>query len=85
MTDDKRITSGMTADATIVTEERHATLALPLRAITYRPDGTAVALVLDPATGKESEEVVETGVRSTDGFVEIRAGLSEGDQVVVPF
>lgn len=80
-TQDERIASGMTAEATIVTGERKGVLAVPARAISYRQDGTPyVSLIVDDRGGTEETDVV-LGLRGSDGFFEIVSGLSEGDRI----
>lgn len=81
---DDRITSGMTADVTITTDKKEGVLAVPARAITYRPDGTTYALVRQAGSTKATATDIATGLRGSDGFVEVTAGLAEGDIVVIP-
>lgn len=78
---DKRIKSGMTANVSIVTENKSNALSLPARYIE----------VIDNAHGnvtvyrnKKNETITVTlGVRTDDGSIEIVKGLTEGD-IVVP-
>ncbi len=81
---DERVTSGMTADVTITTNQVADVLAIPVRAVVYRPDGTTYVMVWDTDTKEEHETDVVVGLRGSDGYVEIKAGLSEGDVVVMP-
>jgi len=76
---DERISSGMTADVTIVTQEREDVLAIPFRALKFREDGTPYVMT----DGNVSEKEVVLGLRGSDSFVEILSGLSEGDTVIV--
>jgi RND family efflux transporter MFP subunit len=77
----ERIASGMTADVTIVTDSREDVLALPARAIRYKENGESFVIL---KKGEEREEApVTTGLRSTDGYIEIMVGLKEGDIVAV--
>lgn len=81
---DPRIASGMTADVTIVTDARENVLALPVRVLRTRDDGTTYVVLFDTEREITEEIDVATGLRSTDGFVEIVAGVSEGDTVYIP-
>ncbi len=82
-TEDPRITSGMTADVTITTNKKENVLAVPARALTLKDDGSFVVMVYDESTEETTETPVVVGLRGTDGFVEIVAGLSEGVQVLI--
>ncbi len=77
---DDRIKSGFTADVTIKTERRDGVLAVPQRAVITKSGGKFVRI-------KEGESVVDkpvtTGLRGSDGDIEILTGLNEGDQVLV--
>jgi len=78
---DDRIGSGMTADVTIETSRAGDVLALPARALIFRGDKT---FVLKKNGDSTDETQVITGLRGSDGFVEIRTGLNEGDKIFVP-
>ncbi|MBP9771582.1 MAG: efflux RND transporter periplasmic adaptor subunit [Candidatus Pacebacteria bacterium] len=79
---DDRIASGMTAEVSITTNKRDGVLALPIRAFRFREDGTPYVTVLE----SEEEKAVEVsmGLRGSDGYVEIMAGLVEGQDVIIP-
>lgn len=79
---DARIRPGMTADIRTITGTRTSVLALPTRALVTR-DGRTIATVQTP-NGQTEEREVSTGLRSSDGFIEITNGLAEGDTVVLP-
>lgn len=81
-TPDPRITSGMTADATIITDSRATVLAIPLRAISTNDTGELI--VIRPRSEGTYEHVITTGLQGSDGFVEVTSGLSEGDRIIVP-
>ncbi len=81
--EDPRVASGMTADVSIVTDTRQDVLAVPARAIQYHNDGTTYVLVVTDSDDKREVEVA-VGLRGSDGFVEVAAGLSESDIVLVP-
>lgn len=76
------IASGMTADVVITTSKKDEVLSLPARAVSYRTDGTPFVITL-PAKGKQLEKEVVLGLRSTDGYFEIKAGVVAGEQVLV--
>ncbi len=77
---DERIKSGMTANVDISTDRRDDVLAVPQRAL-VRKDGKRFIRVVDGAkTHKEVE--IETGLRGSDGLIEIISGLIEGDEIV---
>ncbi len=77
---DERIKSGMTADITIKGERKENVIAVPQRSIVTR-DGMKFVRVLE---GEEViEKPVETGLRGSDGNIEIVSGLIEGARVVV--
>jgi len=76
---DERLRSGMTADLVVLVEQKENVLAGPQRAIYGERGQRAV----DVVRGETTEKVmVETGLRSSDGLIEIVGGLKEGDEVV---
>lgn len=78
---DARIRSGMTANLDILTHERDNVLAIPYRALTITSTSTTVRVV--NADGKTLTTVpVTTGLKGSDGTIEIISGLQEGDNVV---
>lgn len=88
---DPRLRPGMTCNAEIRTETRTNVLAVPLQAVTVRPDltdTTSMRSRKQPPTvvflhenGKAKMVVVETGISDRD-YIEIRSGLSEGMEVI---
>lgn len=77
---DTRIKSGMTANTDISGEKRENVLFIPGRAITTKGAVKTVNLI----EGKTIREVVIiTGLRGSNGDVEILSGLKEGDKVKV--
>lgn len=76
---DKRLRAGAFARGTIATGERCG-VTIPLSAVLYGQDSTIVAVVV----GNERIETrqISVGVMS-EGEVEVREGLAEGDLVVV--
>ncbi|QQR82750.1 efflux RND transporter periplasmic adaptor subunit [Candidatus Campbellbacteria bacterium] len=82
-TQDERIASGMTAEVTIITDERKDALAIPARAIHYRDNGTPYVSLITGTNNDTRDTDVALGLRGSDGFFEILSGLSEGDRVIV--
>jgi len=80
---DDRISSGMTADVSIETSKRSSVLSVPARAIKYREDGTPYVLLRKAEGDKGEEKEIVLGLRGSDGFMEVTAGLSEGDTVII--
>ncbi len=74
------IKSGMTADILIKGESKTDVLAVPQRAIITKDGKRFVEIIVGDAV--EEKEVV-TGMRGTNGLIEIISGLNEGDNVVV--
>jgi RND family efflux transporter MFP subunit len=80
---DARVRSGMTANIDISTATKEGVLMLPARAVTGR-NGTKNVRVLSVVDQKEviEERAVITGLRGSDGNVEIISGVEEGERVV---
>jgi len=76
---DERIKSGMTANIDILTGERHNVLAIPGRAVFAKEGNQIVRVIID---GETQEREVTTGLRGSNGTVEIVSGLSRGDKVI---
>lgn len=72
---------GMNGDADIMLAEAKQVLVLPISAVTYRDGRYFVNIKTD--SGKPEERAVETGIE-TDSEIEIRSGVTENDQVVLP-
>ncbi len=80
---DDRISSGMTADVSIITEEHLGGIAIPARAVKYREDGTPYVMLREAEGDDTEEKEIALGLRGSDGFIEVTAGLSEGDTVII--
>lgn len=79
---DERIRAGMTANIDILTEEKKDVLAIPQRAVKAKNGGKYVDVLEDD--GKTVTTVrVETGLKGSDGNIEIISGIAEGQSVVV--
>jgi HlyD family secretion protein len=74
-----RIRSGMTADIEILTNEKENIIAIPQRAIINKSGKKIVRIIKN---GSVEEVEVKTGMRGSDGRIEIISGISEGQTVV---
>lgn len=79
---DERIRAGMTANIDILTEEKKDVLAVPQRAVKAKNGGKYVDVL-----GSDGKTVtafdVQTGLKGSDGNIEIISGITEGQSVVV--
>ncbi len=80
-TDNKPVKPGMTANIAVNTVEKENTLAIPLRTVRTREDGTKYVRILE--NNQEKEVTVKLGFRADEGKVEITEGLQEGQQVII--
>ena len=78
---DERVKSGMTANIDILTNKLENVINIPQRAVVSR-DGDKIAQILDGQNIKEVK--VKTGLRGSDGNIEILEGVKEDDKVVLP-
>ncbi len=81
--EDLRIKSGMTADLLVLTDKRENVLVIPQRAV-FNKDGQSVVKVIRD-NGETNEVFIQTGLRGSDGNVEVLRGLNEGDRIVISF
>ena len=70
----------MTAEINISTAERSAVLAVPERAVISRGGRKFIRVLTE---GAVTEQTVQTGLRGSDGRVEITSGLKPGAEVIV--
>ncbi len=77
---DERIKSGMTANLTIQTDKRDGVIVIPQQAI-YLKNGEKMVKVR--IGSRDEERVVQTGSINNEGEIEIKSGLSSGDQIIV--
>jgi multidrug efflux pump subunit AcrA (membrane-fusion protein) len=71
----------MTADAEITTDVHHNVLTVPTRSV-ITEEGRSFVRILGLEGTLEERDVV-TGLRGSEGTIEVREGLAEGEQVVV--
>lgn len=81
--EDSRIVSGMTADVTIVTDSKDNVQAIPARAVSYDEQGHPYVYLFTGNKKTEKHEVA-LGLRGSDSFIEVIAGLHEGDSIIIP-
>lgn len=80
-----QIKPGMTANITIISEEKNDVLYIPQRAVKIRAatlgevPGKYVEILVN---GQTQEKEVIVGLRGDNGLVEILSGLSEGESVI---
>jgi HlyD family secretion protein len=79
---DERLKSGMTANIDILTDKRENVIAIPQRAVTSKGEDKIVKILLDEKTGETAEVKVKTGLRGSDGSVEIIEGVKEGYKII---
>lgn len=79
-TEDERIKPGMTADVTIIADSRENVLVIPQRAVIEKEEKKFVKLVKDGDVFEEAE--ILTGLKGSEGDIEVIAGLEEGNKVV---
>lgn len=75
-----QIRPGMTADIDILTAEEMKVLAVPSRSVIRRNGDQYVEVFVSEDDIREVSVV--TGIRGSDGFVEIKDGLKIGDKVI---
>lgn len=83
---DEKIKPGMTADVNILTGKKENVIAVPSRAVITQ-NGKKFVRIYRPENGLSAiEEVfVETGLRGSDGNIEITKGIESGDKVITLF
>lgn len=79
---DERIRSGMTANIDVETNRKDGVLYLPARAVVTKDGKKFVKVPGAPETNATVEKEVTTGLRGSNGMIEILSGLTEGEVVV---
>lgn len=81
--EDNKIKSGMTANIDILAEKKENVIFVPQRAVIEKDRKKIVRMVEAMDSKEDIKEVeVKTGLRGSDGAIEIIEGLKEGDKVV---
>lgn len=84
ISNDKLVKSGMTANLDIIATEKDNALIIPQRAVTSRNGDKFVNLYDSSAKDGNIKEIkIITGIRGSDGNIEVLEGLKEGDKVVI--
>jgi HlyD family secretion protein len=73
------IKSGMTANIDILTAKKENAIFIPQRSIKTNGEKTVIVLNED---GSTKNAIVETGLKGSDGNVEIINGINEGDAII---
>lgn len=79
---DERIKSGMTANLDILIDQHNDVIAVPARAVSSHDGKKFVKILKDTKTPPQEVEV-ETGLRGSDGNLEITKGLSVGQTIIL--
>jgi HlyD family secretion protein len=77
--------SGMTANASIVTQELSQVVVVPKQAIQTEESGSETITYVEKMDeqGQVTRVEIETGLR-VGSYTQVTAGLAEGDEVVIP-
>jgi HlyD family secretion protein len=78
---DEKIRSGMTANIDIVVGAKENVIVIPVRAVLEENGETFVRMYLGAESTKEIPVI--TGLRGSEGTVEIIDGVEEGDKVII--
>lgn len=78
---DNRVKPGMTANIDILTDKKEGVITIPQRSVKTSGGKKAVMIYLPGKTAGEEREVT-TGLRGSDGNVEILSGLAEGERIL---
>ena len=82
VSNDKPVKSGMTANIDILAAKKDNALIIPQRAVFSKNSDKFVNLY-NSKDGSITEIKVVTGLRGSDGNIEITEGLKEGDRVII--
>jgi len=82
--EDARIKSGMTANIDILSDKRENVLILPQRAVSIDNNGKRIVQLIHSNSKDYKKNVeVQTGLKGSDGNIEIISGLNKGDKVMI--
>lgn len=79
--EDDAIKSGMTANIDILTAKKENVIAIPQRTVITKAGQKTV--LVDMGNGQQEERQIETGLRGSDGNIEIISGLKAGEKVII--
>ncbi len=79
--EDDHIRSGMTANIDILTAKKENVIVIPQRTIITKNDQKFV--LVDKGSNQAEERKIETGLRGSDGNIEIISGLAAGEKVII--
>ena len=80
ISEDDKIKSGMTANIDILSDKKENVISIPQRAVTTKNGDKFVRVSVN---GAIKEITVTTGIKGSNGYIEVTNGLNEGDQVVI--
>lgn len=80
--EDTRILSGLTANLNILSDKKDNVLYIPTRDIVSDGTNKSVNVLRDEQKRTIEKVAIVTGLRGSDGMMEIASGLKEGDKVV---
>ncbi|RJQ29845.1 efflux RND transporter periplasmic adaptor subunit [Candidatus Parcubacteria bacterium] len=78
---DGRVKPGMTANLDIIAEIKENVISVPQRAVDIR-DGAQFVRVLTANSEEAAERAIATGLRGSDGSVEVISGLEVGERIL---
>ncbi len=78
---DDRVKSGMTANIDILTAKKENAIAVPQRAVAQKENGDKIVKILKD-DGAVEERKVATGLKGSDGNIEIIEGIQEGEKII---
>jgi HlyD family secretion protein/macrolide-specific efflux system membrane fusion protein len=76
------IKPGMTANTVIETAKKENVLKIPSRAVLMEKNASYVRVLKNAKTAAFEKRPVQTGLRNSDGEIEILSGLKEGEIVI---
>ncbi|MBP9718481.1 efflux RND transporter periplasmic adaptor subunit [Candidatus Gracilibacteria bacterium] len=83
--DDERIRLGMTANVDVQTAQVENALMIPQRAVINTAGVKTVKVIVNK--GQKNEQIIDkpvvTGLRGSNGMIEIKEGLGEGEDIVL--
>ncbi len=79
VTEDSRIKAGMTANISMITGRVDNAVLVPMSTIIRKNNNEFV--LIEGSDGKPVERQIQTGIEGSDGTIEVRSGLRDGDRV----